>query len=249
MTWTQIGWMIIALAAVLLAGFSVLLNRRYQYLARKIPAVKRLQDRRVVAVERGKGRQVILGEGLWTHAYPGLGLHALSILPGMVSPDDRVEGGQVLSTGSGTLALFALQVVQGCYQDGFSPGLQERARFVSLPGPTPLSFTAGLLPDLSLQSPGSLSLFGSFGLSAPLWAEAAQIKGGHVFAAAGSITAQAALFLNVRDLLIGEEVFMLPGLLEPTAPNQAGWLTEDILRAALMALLIAAAVMKMAGLL
>jgi hypothetical protein len=249
MTWTQIGWTIIALAAVLLAGLSLLVSRRYQYLARKNPAVRRLQDQRVIAVERGLGCQVVLGEALWTHAYPGLGLHALLMLPGMVSPEDSVEGGQVLSTGSGALMLFARQIVQGCYQDGFSPGLQERVLPVSLPGPTPLSFTAGLLPDLSLHPAGSLAMFGSFGLSAPLWAEAAQIKGGHVFAAAGSITAQAALFLNVRDLLIGEEIFMLPGLIEPTVPTQAGWLTEDILRAALMALLIVAAVMKMAGLL
>ena len=249
MTWTQIGWTIIALAAVLLAGFSLLFSRRYQYLARKNPAVTRLQDQRVIAVERGVGRQVVLGEGLWTHAYAGLGLHALMMLPGMVCPEDSVEGGQVISTGSGALVLFARQIVQGCYQDGFSPGLQDHILPISLPGPTPLSFTAGLLPDLSLQPPGSLAMFGSFGLSAPLWAEAAQIKGGHVFAAAGSITAQAALFLNVRDLLIGEEVFMLPGLIEPTAPNQAGWLTEDILRVSLMGLLIAAVILKMAGLL
>lgn len=249
MTWTQIGWTIIALAAVLLTGFSLLFRRRYQYLARKNPAVNRLQDQRVIAVERGVGRQVVLGEGFWTHAYPGLGLHALSLLPRMICPEDSVEGGQVISTGSGALVLFARQIVLGCYQDGFSPGLQERVLHVSLPGPTPLSFTAGLLPELSLHPPGSLAMFGSFGLSAPLWAEAVQIKGGRVFAAAGSITAQAALFLNVRDLLIGEEVFMLPGSMEPTASNQAGWLTEDILRVSLMALLIVAAILKMAGLL
>jgi hypothetical protein len=249
MTWTQIGWTVIALAAVLLAGFSLLFRRRYSYLARKNPAVERLQDQQVIAVERGLGRQVVLGEGFWTHAYPGLGLHALLTLPGVVSPEDSVEAGQVISTSSGALVLFARQIVQGCYQGGFSPGLQERGLPVSLPGPTPFSFTAGLLPDLSTQPLGSLAMFGSFGLSAPLWAEAAQIKGAHVFAAAGSITAQATLFLNVRDLLIGEEVFMLPGLMKTTAVNQAGWLTEDVLRAALMVLLIIASVLKMAGLL
>jgi hypothetical protein len=248
MTWTQIGWTIIALAAVLLTGFSLLFRHRYTYQARKNPAVERLQEQQVIAIERGMGRQVVLGDGLWTHAYPGLGLHALLTLPGMVSPEDCVEAGQVISTGSGVMVLFARQIVQGCYQDGFSPGLQERVLPVSLPGPTPLSFTAGLLPDLSTQRLGSLAMFGSYGLSAPLWAEAAQIKGAHVFAAAGSITAQATLFLNVRNLLIGEEVFMLPGLLKISKVNQAGWLTEDILRVALMILLIIASVLKMAGL-
>jgi hypothetical protein len=249
MTWTQIGWIIIGLAAVLLAGLNVLIRRSKPYKVRINPSIKRLQDQRVVAVERGKGRQVVLGDRFWSHAYPGLGLHALSALPGLVSPEDKGEGGQVVSTGSGALALFAREIVQGCYQDGFSPDLQDRKLPVSLPGPTPLAFTAGLLPELSMHSPGSLAMFGSFGMSSPLWAEAAYMKGGHVFAAAGSITAQAALFLTVSDLLIGEEVFMLPGLLAPIAPNQAAWLTEDILRVALMILLIVASALKMAGLL
>lgn len=247
MTWVQIGWTVIFLAVVLLVGFSLIFKTGRRYPVRQLPAVKALFDQRVIAIERGEGRQVVLGNRFWSRAYPGLGLHALSVLPSLVSTEVMVDGGQVVSAGTGELVLFARQIIQGVYRDGFSPALEPVINPVQLPGPTPLAFTAGLLTEINLHSPGSLALFGSFGLSAPLWAEAASIKGGNVFAAAGLISAQAALFLNVRDVLIGEEIFMLPGAMEPTAVNQAGWITEDILRVLLMVLMLAAAVMKMVG--
>jgi hypothetical protein len=92
-----------------------------------------------------------------------------------------------------------------------------------------------------------MGLFGNFGQTGALLAEAAEMNGGHPLAAAGSVDAQAALFLVTRDLMIGEEVFMLPGLIDPTPSNQAGWVSEDILRIALMVLLVIAAGLKMAG--
>ena len=247
MTWGQIGWSMIALAVVLLVGFSLIFKDGRRYHVRHLPAVKALFDQRVIAVERGEGRQVVLGHRFWSRAYPGLGLHALSALPSLVSPEMMVDGGQAVSAGAGELVLFARQIVHGGYRDGFSAGLEAGMSPIQLPGPTPLSFTAGLLTEINLHSPGSLALFGSFGQCSPLWAEAAFIKGGNVFAAAGLISAQAALFMSVRDLLIGEEVFLLPGLMEATPVNQAGWLTEDILRALLIVLILVAAVMKMVG--
>lgn len=247
MTWTQIGWTIITLGAILLVGFSLIFKGRHRYQVRKLPAVKALFDQRVIAVEQGKGRQVVLGDRFWTRAYPALGLHPLSVLPSLISAEDMVDRGQALSSGTGELVLFARQVAQGVYQDGFSIGLEQKIRPLQMPGPTPLSFLAGLLVEINLNSPGSLALFGSFGQSAPLWAEAAFIKGGHVFAAAGTLSAQAALFMSVRDLMIGEEVFLLPGLIEPKPHNQAGWISEDILRAILIVIILVAAVLKMVG--
>lgn len=247
MTWAQVGWVIIALSALLLVGFSLIFKSRHQYLVRHIPAVKSLIDQRVIAIERGKGRQVVLGNRFWNRAFPGLGLHALSVLPGLVSPEDLQDGGQVVSAGTGELVLFARQIVYGAYHNGYSMGLEQETNPLQVPGPTPLSFLAGLLVEINLQSPGSLALFGSFGHGAPLWAEAAFIKGGHVFAAAGSVSAQAALFLGIRNLLIGEEVFMLPGMIDKSPINQAGWITEDVIRALLIVFILVAVVLKMVG--
>lgn len=247
MTWAQVGWVIIALTALLLVGFSLVFRGRHQYLVRHIPAVKSLVDQRLIAIERGKGRQVVLGNRFWNRAFPGLGLHALSVLPGLVNPEALQDGEQAVSAGTGELVLFARQIVHGTYHNGFSMGLDQGSNPLQVPGPTPLSFTAGLLVEINLHAPGSLALFGSFGQSAPLWAEAAFIKGGGVFAAAGSVNAQAALFLGIRDLLIGEEVFMLPGMIDKSPINQAGWMTEDVIRGSLIIFILVAAVLKMVG--
>lgn len=244
MTWVEIGWVMIGLAAVLLIVFTFLFKWRLRYQVRNKTAVQAFVDHRVRSVERGETRQVLLGDQFWSRAYPALGLHALSVFSSLSSVESTADGRQVAASGTGELALFARQIVQGSYKDGFSTGLS-----ISLPGPTPLSFVAGLLPEMGLHTPGSVGLFGNYGQMGALLTEAALLKGGHVLAAAGSITSQAVLFLNLRDLLIGEEVFMLPGLIESTPGNQAGWFTEDILRVLLMVLLVIAAGLKMAGLL
>jgi hypothetical protein len=249
MTWSEIGWVIIGLAAILLTAFSFIFRGRRGYITRTSPAVKAFLDQRVTAIERGETRQVVLGDRFWSRAYPGLELHALAVLPGLAGPEAIADGGQTVAAGSGELVLFARQILTGGYQDGFSTGLHSLIMPVTLPGPTPLSFLAGFLPEIGLQAPGSVGLFGNYGITAPMLAEGAIRRGGHAFTAAGSVTAQAALFLSVSDLLIGEEVFLMPGLINPTPYNQAGWMTEDILRALLIALMAIAAILKMVGLL
>lgn len=249
MTWTQIGWVMIGLAALLLIAFSLVIKGRGRYLVRRLPAVRGLLDRRVIALERGQARQVVLGDRLWNRAYPGLGLQALAVLPGLASKEHLLDGGQAVSGGAGELVLFARQIVQGRYDNGYSSGLAMPGSLLQVPGPTPLSFLAGQMMEINLGAPGSLALLGHFGPGSPLWAEAAMIKSSHVFAAAGSISAQAALYPGTSDLVIGEGVYMLPGLVEPSPTHQAGWLTEDLIRVGLMILILAASVLKMAGVL
>jgi hypothetical protein len=244
MTWSQIGWVIIALGAVLLVVFNFLFKKRFRYPVRAKSSVQAFLDQRVRAVERGETRQVLLGDQFWSRAYPALGLHALSVFAGLLRVDKNMDEGQLVGTGTGELALFARQIIQGSYQNGVSTHLS-----ITLPGPTPPSFTAGVLMEMGFHPPASLGLFGNYGHMGALLTETAMMKGAHVFAAAGSITAQAALFFNLRDLLIGEEVFLLPGLLDQTPGNQAGWAAEDVLRVLLMALLVIVAGLKMAGVL
>lgn len=249
MTWTEIGWVIIALSTVLLIVFGLLFKASRSYRVQMRPAVKSFLDQRIASIERGRSRLVLLGDQFWARAYPGLELHALAGLSVLMDTEALADEGQIISTGSGELLLFARQIAYGRYQDGFSTALHTAWKAVSLPGPTAVSFLAGVLPEMGMDPPGSLGLFGHYGLAAPLFTESTLMRGGHVFSAAGSVTAQAALFLNVHDLLLGEEVFLLPGLLEPTPQNQAGWMAEDVLRAALIVLMIVAAVLKMAGVL
>jgi hypothetical protein len=249
MTWSLVGWAFIGLSATMLMVYTLLFKTGKLYFARRFPAVERLKSSRVRSLEGGKKRGIIIGHQLWSRSYPGLGLEAISALPVFIDAENSVEGGQVVSTSDGSLLVLARQVTLGKYQGGFSKPLSEVSSSLSLLGMTPLSFTAGVLMELKNQPYGSLALFGNYGPEAALWVGALANNKAFGFAAAGSLSSQAALFLSVRDLMIAEEVFLLPGLIRSRSADQAGWLTEDSLRILLILLLILGAVLKMVGIL
>lgn len=249
MNWFLVGWIFIGISAVLLLLFRFIFRSGKGYLSRKLVAVDAFKASQAASIERGRPRQVLLGDRFWNSVYPGLGLQALSIVPKMLDIESAVDGGLSLSAGDGILAVFAHQIVEGRYADGFSTALIPKGVHSMLPGVTPLSLTAGLLSDLSIRPHGSLGLFGHFEPSALLLAETVQHSRGHVFGTAGTMAAQAALFPAVQDLLIGEMVYMLPGSLSPDAGHKAGWLTEDLVRLLLILGLIAGAILKMIGVL
>jgi hypothetical protein len=249
MTWPLVGWILIGLATMLLLIFRFLFKDSVSYPVRRFQAVEQLKTSRVSALERGQKRGIFIGHHLWSRTYPGLGLGAVSALPAFIDMENKADGGQRVTTSDGGLLVLARQIAFGRYKGGFSQPLSEAISELSLPGTSPLSYTAGMLSELRSQPYGSLALLGNYGPEALLWAETLTDQNKGIFAAAGSLSSQAALFLNVRDLLIGEEVFALNGLIESRAEDEAAWLTEDILRVALILLIVVGAVLKMAGVL
>lgn len=250
MNWSWLGWGFIGLSAILLILFTYLFKLKQGYQIRRMPAVTALLASRASTIEQGKRRQIVLGQQLWSRTYPGLGLQSLAALSAYLNPESMADGRLTISGGDGSLVVFARQIIHGCYQDGFSTDLNNAPVVdIALPGPTPLSFTAGLLSKISISPHHSLALFGQYGPEAMLWTESAADDGGEVFAAAGSLASQAALFLTVRNLLIGEEIMMAPGLFEPSTNSGASWAAEDLLRFLLILLLITGAILKMVGIL
>ncbi len=249
MNWPLVGWIFLGFSAAVLIFLSILFRYRKGPSVRNLSAVQALRMSQTASMEGGQSRQVVLGDQFWSRLYPGLGLHALSLVPSFLDPESIADGSLTLSGGDGCLVLFANQVVQSRYQDGFSSSLASMGVRRSLPGATPLSSITGLLPELTSRPYGSLALFGNSGPVVLLLAEAVRNRGGHVFAATGTLAAQAALFLSIRDLLIGETIFMLPELASQETGYRAAWLAEDILRVLLMISLIAGVILKMVGVL
>ncbi len=249
MTWPLVGWILIALAIVLLLIFKFLPKTSKGYPLRDFPAVERLKISRVFTLEQGKKRGIFIGHRLWSRTYPGLGLGAVSALSDFINMENAADSGQRVTTSDGGLLALARQITLGTYQGVFSQPLSQALSTVTLPGTSPQAYTAGMLSELRGQSYGSLALLGNYGPEAILWAEVQSDKDAFVFAAAGSLSSQAALFLSVRDLLMGEEVFALKGLTGSETADKSSWLTEDLLRILLMLLIIIGAVLKMAGVL
>lgn len=249
MNWSIFGWGVIGAAAVLLAAFSLLYKNKKPYDIREFPQLEALKASRVDAIEGGLRRTLVLGHSLFSPGYPGLGLGSLSSVPGFLDPETLADGKMNIAASEGALVVFARQIVEQRYHDGFSRALTPMGVSSSLIGPTPFSFTAGLLSDLSAYPQQGLLLTGDFGPEASLWSEIGISKNSYVFASAGTIASQASLYLHVKDLLIGENTFLLPGLIDPSPGKKAGWVTEDILRIILIFMLIAGAILKMVGVL
>ncbi|MCB2214409.1 hypothetical protein KQH50_03325 [bacterium] len=242
MTWSIVGWVLIAAAAILLLALTFWVRPDYDL--RHFPFVKNLRRARTTSLEQGRRQQVVLGEGLWSRAYGGLGLSALSGAATQMDSQTLADGRMSLATASGSLAVLARQLVQGAYQDGFSEGLLTPQVRIALYGPTPFSFNAGLMSELKMKPYGTLLLLGNFGPKAAIAVDNIQHQRGDAFAAAGTLTAQAALYLNVRDILLGEEVYAAETLLAPNPMNRAVALAEDLLRLALITALVIGAILK-----
>jgi len=248
LNWALTGWVFIGLGIVLIIVLIWGIKVSPAFL-RTLPFTKRLIESRAETVECGRYQQIFLGDNLLSQTYPGLGLSALGALPVFLDGETLVDGNSRVSSPSGEILVFAQQILQSRYQDGFSEPLAEDLVRIGPYGPTPISFIAGLLPALPRQPYGTLVLLGDYGPQASLAVKAVLDQGGRVFAAAGSITSQAALFLNVRDILLGEEVFRVSEVMLPDPQKTATILVEDILRVLLILLLVIGAGLTMVGVL
>lgn len=246
MNWALVGWGLIALGFILLASLSLWFKKHGGYQTRHFPQIDELNDAKTIAIERGLNRMVVIGHQLSSLGYPGLGPNSLAALPGFLDSESLSYGKMSISTSEGALAVFARQIIENRYQNGFSEALPTSRVKPALFGPTPFSFTAGLLCALSTNGEQGLVLIGNFGPEASLWTEICASKNGHVFAAAGTIESQALLFTHLSDLLLGESSFLLPGLIHSSPARQAGWLAEDILRIILILSFILGAILKIA---
>lgn len=245
--WVSI--LIIGVAAVLLIAFTILFKDKKGYQIRQNPKVSRWMRAHTAAFERQEYQNIFLGQHLFCPAYPGVGFHALSVIPTFLEAEIGGAGGMSVSAGDGSLAVLAQQIIQGSYNDGYTAKLHSIGVTANLYGPTPISFLAGMLSEMHDNPHHSVAFLGNYGPEALTMVSTARRLGGHVFVAAGSLISQATLFTSIPDLLIGEEIFSLPGSVNPKAKYRAGLLTEDILRIGLILALIVVAMMKLANLL
>ncbi|MFN2302748.1 MAG: hypothetical protein ACK2TV_03360, partial [Anaerolineales bacterium] len=206
MTVEIIGWVLIGLAAGLLGVLTFIFKWGRQYSVRELQMGQLFERSQEASIERGLRRQIVLGHQFWSYSYPSLGLWTVNVLPVLLKPEVGEDGLLSVSTADGTLAVMARQVVEQTYRNGFSTFLGHSGVQINLPGLTPLVFTAGFLSGIVRQPYGSLTLLGVYGPESLLWVDAVQSRDSVVMAAAGTLAAQAALYANVQNILIGESI-------------------------------------------
>lgn len=244
-----VGLILIGLAGILLVIFTFLYKKGKGYSARHDPAIDRLKAAQIASIEIGLHQHIGLGQAIWSSLYPGLGIHGLSVLPVILNDESIAVGASEVTAGDSTLVILAQQVLNKGYSDGFSLALERPVVNPTLLGPTAFSYASGLTVDLGYKQHHSLILLGNYGLEALLFFEEITRQKGYIFSASGNLSSQAALYPSVNDVMIGENIFLLPGVLRSSSKYQASWITEDLLKIILIILLLVGSVMKIVGIL
>ena len=90
-------------------------------------------------------------------------------------------------------------------------------------------------------------MLGSFGSEVALLTEAAERSNSLIIGSSENLSAQAILSASAQEPLIGEELFVAGAYLQTSKFHLASLITQDILRWALIILLLLGALLKLVG--
>lgn len=214
---------------------------------RPIEAFRAIPREIGLAVEAGQRVHVSLGstdlrgvDGAATLA----GLTVLTRTADMAAASDKPP---VATSGDGTSAMLSQEVVRAAFRgqnalERYDPGLGR------VTGLTPFSFAAGAMstgpePDVSAHL-----LTGPLGVEGALMADAAARTGARVVAGSHNVQAQALFYAASDHPLIGEELFVAGAYLNPSHAHVASLRIQDVLRWAIIGIILAGAALKSLGL-
>jgi hypothetical protein len=240
-----IGLILVVVAAGLLLGLTFI-RRRSAPIFRDIPAFTRLKRAIGTSVEAGTRLHISLGRGgLQTpNAAPGLaGLAMLRYLTEQTSASDNPP---VVSSGAADLAILSRDTLQAGYKAASAEELYNPATG-RLTGLTPFSFAAGAIPLMEDEAVSANIFIGHFGPEVALLADAAERTNSPAVAAAVDPAAQSVIYASVDDPLIGEELFAAGAYSNAGTAHQASLQVQDILRWAIILVLLAGSALKLIG--
>ena len=110
-----------------------------------------------------------------------------------------------------------------------------------------MSYLAGILPLVKGEFVFAHVLLGNFGPEIALLTETANQKEQFTLAASDSLPAQAVLYATAQEVLIGEELFAVPAYLQAGPVHTASLQTQDLLRLGVIAAILIAAILSLAG--
>jgi len=240
-----IGLALVLVAAGLLIGLTFI-RRKAAPIFRPIPAFTRLKRALGISVEAGTRLHISLGRGgLQTpDAAPGLaGLAMLRYLAEQTSASDEPP---VVSSGAADLSILSRDTLQAGYkaagaEDFYNPATGR------LTGLTPFSFAAGAIPIMQDENVSANIFIGHFGPEIALLTDAAERTNSPAVAAAVDPTAQAVIYASVDDPLVGEELFAAGAYSNAGNAHQASLQVQDILRWAIILVLLGGSALKLFG--
>lgn len=244
-----LGFLVVLLAAVWMILLSLRKQRGAgQAVFRRIPAIARLRGAVGLSVEDGSRVHVSLGNGdLNDAANPSAlaGLDALHRVGQLSATSDQPS---VCTSGNGGFAVLSKDVLsQAARETNTLDAYDPDHGYLS--GVTPLAYTLGAMEVMSEPGVKTNVFTGSFGPEAGFLTTASEERGAFTLAGSESIIAQSVFMATARDVILGEELYVLPAYLVQRASYIASLKVQDFLRILLGGALVIGALLKLAGIL
>ena len=243
---TYLGLGLILLATILLLAFTFI-KRKVRPAFREIAALVHLRKAAGLAVEEGTRLHVSLGRGGLVTARGADSLAALALLRHVGGQNSISDRPPVSTSGDPLLSILSQDTLKSAYR---SAGVEELYESTNgrLAGMTPFSYAAGAMSVNRQEQVSTEVLIGDFGPEVGLLTESNERENAALIGAASDPAAQSILFASTTEPLVGEELFAMPAYLGEDAAQRASLQVQDILRWVIVAALLAASLLKLAGL-
>ena len=242
------GLGLILLSAILLIGLS-LLKERVKASFRDISAFTNLNKALGSAVEDGSRIHFSLGSAGVDNPRTAASFSSLSVLRHSVEFSASGDKPPLATSGDAALAILSQDNLHTAYRVAGAEQ-QYKATTGRLAGMTPFSYAAGVLPAIYDEDISANILVGGFGSEVGLLSDAAEREQSFILAASDSLPAQAILYANAQEPLIGEELYATGAYLKAGRAHLVSLYVQDVLRwLIILALLVGAAMKILAGLL
>jgi hypothetical protein len=240
-----LGLVLILIVAGLLLGLTFI-RRKAPPVFREISAYTLLKRAIGISVEDGTRLHISLGRGGLQTPRGAPALAGLAMLRHLAEQTSVSDKPPIVTSGAGDLAVLSRDTLQAGYKAAAAEELYNPATG-RLTGLTPYSYVAGAIPAIRDEDVSANAFIGHFGPEVALLTDAADRANRLAVAAADDPSAQAVLYAGVDEPLIGEELFAAGAYLDAGISHQASLQVQDILRWAIILILLGGSALKLFG--
>jgi len=241
-----IGLILVIITAGLLFGLGFLMRRRAAPTFRAIPAFAYLKRALGISVEAGTRLHISLGHGNLPTPFAAPGLAGLAMLRQITEQTSASDKPPVVTSGAADLAILSEDTLQAGYKAAGAEEMYDPATG-RLAGLTPFSYAAGAMPVIKDEDVSANIFIGHFGPEVALLTDAAERNNSPSVAGAIDPSAQALIYASADEPLIGEELFAAGAYIGAGNTHQASLQVQDILRWAIIVVLLVGSFLKLAG--
>ena len=215
---------------------------------RSIQAFSHFRREVDLAVEAGKRLHISLGRGSIHDLQGGSAFIGLTILDRCARAASNSDRPPVSTSGDGVITILSQDTLQHTYRDLATEQRYEPTN-ARLTGLTPMAYAAGAMPVIHDEFVSANLLAGHLGTEVALLTEAGERSQSLTVAGSDSLPAQAVLYATSDESLLGEELYAAGAYLGADMAHIASLRMQDILRWAIVVVIVLGAILKLLGIL